>query len=32
MHDLLIGASFILMVISPAIVAALSGTGEAESK
>jgi len=26
MHDLLIGATFILMVISPAIVAAFSGT------
>lgn len=28
MHDLLIGLSFVLMVISPAIVAAFSGTSE----
>jgi hypothetical protein len=28
MHDLLIGLTFVLMVISPAIVAAYSGTSE----
>jgi hypothetical protein len=28
MHDLLIGLTFVLMVISPAIVAAFSGTSE----
>jgi hypothetical protein len=28
MHDLLIGLTFVLMVISPAIVAAFSGSSE----
>jgi hypothetical protein len=28
MHDFLIGLTFVLMVISPAIVAAFSGTSE----
>lgn len=28
MHDILIGLSFVLMVISPAIVAAFSGSSE----
>lgn len=30
MHDILIGLSFVLMVISPAIVASFSGTSEAQ--
>jgi hypothetical protein len=30
MHDLFIGAAFILMVISPAIVAAFSGSSESQ--
>jgi hypothetical protein len=28
MHDLMIGAAFVMMVISPAIVAAFSGSSE----
>jgi hypothetical protein len=32
MHDLLIGAAFILMVLAPAIVAAFSGTSEANAE
>jgi hypothetical protein len=31
MHDLLIGLTFVIMVISPAIVAAFSGSSEAEA-
>jgi hypothetical protein len=32
MHDLLIGATFVFMVISPAIVAAFSGSSEANAE
>jgi hypothetical protein len=32
MHDLLIGLSFVLMVISPAIVASYSGTSETNAE
>jgi hypothetical protein len=31
MHDLMIGLSFVLMVLSPAIVAAFSGSSETEA-
>jgi len=30
MHDLMIGAAFILMVLAPAIVAAFSGSSESQ--
>jgi len=32
MHDVLIGAAFIIMVLTPAIVAAYSGTSEANAE
>jgi hypothetical protein len=32
MHDFLIGVTFVLMVISPAIVAAFSGSSEATAE
>jgi hypothetical protein len=32
MHDILIGAAFIVMVLTPAIVAAYSGTSEASAE
>ena len=32
MHDLMIGAAFVMMVISPAIVAAFSGSSEAAAE
>lgn len=32
MHDLLIGATFVLMVLSPAIVAAFSDSSEASAE
>jgi hypothetical protein len=32
MHDLLIGAAFIVMVLTPAIVAAYSGTSEVNAE
>jgi hypothetical protein len=32
MHDILIGAAFIVMVLTPAIVAAYSGTSEANAE
>jgi len=32
MHDFLIGATFVLMVISPAIVAAFSGSSEVNAE
>jgi len=32
MHDFLIGATFVLMVISPAIVAAFSDSSESEAE
>ena len=32
MHDLMIGAVFVMMVISPAIVAAFSGSSEATAE
>jgi len=30
MHDLMIGAAFVLMVLAPAIVAAFSGSSESQ--
>jgi len=32
MHDILIGTAFIVMVLTPAIVAAYSGTSEANAE
>jgi hypothetical protein len=32
MHDLLIGAAFVLMVLAPAIVASFSGSSEAAAE
>jgi len=32
MHDFLIGAAFVVMVLTPAIVAAYSGTSEANAE
>ena len=32
MHDLMIGLTFVLMVISPAVVAAFSGSSEAKAE